>query len=342
MVVSNRYGSGTAGSKPTAFTQDTFTIPSPFPYDWGFGSRSIIMTNTGSVLADVSASADTIGYGDVPVRASRTFPVRRRPEMYSLVAQDTLEPYTQRQFRTARRDDLRDRGRRSRPEQHALERRAHRRSESGGRRNHRRQDAATHRAPSRLLRIQRPDRVRRAAEILDRRERRSPDPLRRDGESRSEERPDHAGSITYPYVRTHRAVGESIPNRRLGDDYWVVDRDYARVALMQDVDMIPPETALVLAGMGVDVVAVNADSANPVLSALWQSRIADYLHIAVANRQADEGIYLGGYQTFPSFREAAGEVILNMNTADIRTKPTARFFDANSIVRRCSATAGNC
>jgi len=77
---------------------------------------------------------------------------------------------------------------------------------------------------------------------------------------------------TYAYARTHRARDEQIPDAKLSDFFWVVDRDYARLALMRDKDLFAPETAVVLAKMGVDVVAVNADTAASVLSALWKSR----------------------------------------------------------------------
>jgi hypothetical protein len=146
----------------------------------------------------------------------------------------------------------------------------------------------------------------------------------------------------YPYIRTHRARNEAIPPNRLSNNYWVIDRDYGRVALMQDVDMFPPETAHVLSRMGVDAVAVNADMRSDILSQLWQSRTGDYLHIAVANKQGIEGVYLGGYQEFPSFTEQEGRVLREMNTAHIRKKPSARFFDYRQILSPCTSEAANC
>jgi predicted amidohydrolase len=340
MVVANRYGTGTAGTKPPVFTQNTFTIPSPFAYDFNFGSRSIIMTSTGTILADLSAHTDAVGYGTLPVRSSRTFPARRKPAMYSLLAQDTLESYTQKQFRqpaaTTFAGAAVDPGASATPWAAALTAAQNARSA-----------AVTAGKTLRLIVF--------PADYFASNDAAGFSALQSFATTNNIDLLIHYAATasaaprsvliastgtTYPYVRTHRGRGEAIPDGQLSNDYWVIDRDYASVALMLDVDMFPPETSHIMARMGVDVVAVNADSASTVMSALWQSRTADYLHIIVANKAGIEGIYLGGYQVFPSFTEAEGQVIADINTAHVRTKPSARFFDFRSVLQPCGA--GNC
>ena len=92
MVVANRYGTGTSGTERDYFNQETFTIASPFPYEFK-GARSVIVDADGNVLADVSGDATQIGYGELPLGPKRPFPVVRKPSSYSLIAHDTMEPY---------------------------------------------------------------------------------------------------------------------------------------------------------------------------------------------------------------------------------------------------------
>ncbi|GIJ44064.1 hypothetical protein Val02_09500 [Virgisporangium aliadipatigenens] len=340
-IVSNRYGEGTAGVKPTAFTQDSFTIPSPFPYNFDFGSRSVVTTNTGEVLADLSARSDDIGYGELPVRRTRTFPVERRPGMYALLAQDTLESYTQTQFRQPAAGRFAaaaiDPGPTTTPWATALEATEQARvaAAAAG------QTLRLAVFPANWFTVD-------AAGLTN---------LRRYARANNVDVLVHypatandapksllvtSTGTDYPYVRTHRARYEAIAPARLSHDFWVVDRDYGRVALMQDVDMVPPETAHVLSRMGVDVVAVNADLRSDLLSRLWQSRTGEYLHIVVANKQAPEGVYLGGYQEFPSFTEQEGRVLRELDTGHVRKKPAARFFDYRAILEPCKPEALNC
>ncbi|MEH1013982.1 nitrilase-related carbon-nitrogen hydrolase [Micromonospora sp. CPCC 206060] len=341
MVVANRYGSGTAGTKPTAFTQDTFTIPSPYAYDFNYGSRSIIATHQGTILADLSAHVDAIGYGLVPVRQTRTFPVERRPGMYSLLAQDTLETYTQTQFKQPAATTFATAAVDPGPAQtpwaaaQAAAEQARTAAVAAG------QTLRLVVFPANYFTVD-------AAGLAS---------MRGYAQSHNLDLLVHypatateaprsllitSTGTDYPYVRTHRARSESIPAAHLSDDYWVIDRDYGRVALMQDVDMLPPETSHVLARMGVDVVAVNADMTSGLLSPLWQSRTGDYLHIAVANRSGPEGVYLGGYRSNPGFTQGEGQVIRDMDTSHIRKKPSARFFDYHSILKPCTLSAANC
>jgi predicted amidohydrolase len=342
IVVANRYGVGTAGTKPESFSQETFTIPSPFAYEWEFGDQSLIMNEKGELLAALTEPKDAIGYGELPIRSSRTFPVERKPAMYSLIGQDTLQEYTQTQlglpapakFAAAALDP----GPSATPWTAALGSVEKAKSDAEA-------EGETLRLavlPADYFASEEPAGF---AALKSYSEANNVD-IEIGYEKTATEAPKSvligSNGKTYTYVRTHRAKGEGIKKSELSNEYLVVDRDYGRVALMQGTDMIPPETGLVLQQMGVDVVAVDADSSNPVLPALWEDRSANYMNIVVANKAAPEGIYLGGYQDFPAFTEGEGEVIREINTAHDRKKPYARFFDYKQILKPCSKAADNC
>ncbi len=342
LVVANRYGVGNAGSKPESFTQDTFTIPSPFAYEWEFGDQSLIMNEKSELLASLEEPKDAIAYAELPVRSSRTFPVERKPSMYSLIGQDTLQEYTQKQLGlpapTTFGAAAVDPGPSEEPWSAALGavEKANADAEAEG------ENLRLAVLPGDYFASEEPEGF---AALKSYSEAQNVD-IEIGYEKTKTEAPKSvligSNGKTYTYVRTHRAKGEGIAKSELSDEYWVVDRDYGRVALMQGTDMIPPETGLVMAQMGVDVIAVNADSANPILPSLWADRSANYTHLVVSNKQANEGIYIAGYQEFPSVIEAPEEVIHNLNTGQVRPKPYARFFDYKQILRPCSKAAANC
>lgn len=340
VIVANRYGTGSKGEKPTSFSQETFTIPSSYVYDFNWGSRSVIVGHDQVVHSDHSAHTDNIGYGTLDVRTSRTFPVERRPSMYPLLAQDTLEGYTQSQFgqpaTTTFAAAAVDPGTAPDPWAAALAA-----AENAA------DEATTQNKTLRLVVFPGDyfpsDNAPGLAALQNFAKNKETDLLL--GYAKAGTQPPRSvlitpGGTSYTYQRSHQWRGEGLSN--LSDEYLIVDRDYARVALLQDADMVAPETSHVMARMGVDVVAINANSDAPILSALWQSRTGDYLHIVVANHTADEGIYHGGYKTDPSFVEDEGLVLADLNTADIRAKPTARFFDYRSILAPCTAAKNNC
>jgi predicted amidohydrolase len=330
VVVANRFGKGSSGKKPDVFDQDSFTIPSPYGYDFDLEPRSVIARNDGKVLAEITGSKEGIGYADVPIGRAVTFPVQRRPELYALIGQDTLESYTQSQFKqpapttfaAAAVDPGAGQDHWAAAFNKAEKALSDHKSQGG--------------APLRLIVF--------PANYFASTDKDGLSKLRAFGKSNNIDLLIHYGLVNpptsillasngqdYVYERTHARPGEYL---RLGSHYWVIDRDYARLALMQDVDMLAPETALVLAQMGVDVVAVNADTDHSLMSALWQDRTADYLHIVVANLRGKEGVYYGGYRTTPPYSEAEGEVIGKFNTSDVRNKPSARFFYAPQILCR--------
>lgn len=339
MVVANRFGKDAQGTNIDVFTQDTFTIGSPFPYDFGWDSRSVIMAADGRVLAEIDQDAVAIGYGELPIGEEQMFPVVRKPQMYSLIGQDTLESYTFTQFGMPvatkfvaaavdpgpSRDPV---GATLAALQQALD------------------DAKTLESQLRLAvlpeayfslltsgdleRLQNFATEHEVDVVVNIQEEGTP-PITRFLTSDRK---------IYDYVGTHRLRNSPVKASDLSDNYWVIDRDYGRVALSQGIDMLVPETALVMAKMGVDVIAVSANDPSALLDTLWAVRSANYVHLVVSNKSGNEGIFLGGYKSMPSQSVGAGQVLREINTEDVRSKKWPRFFDYRSIVRRCSES--NC
>lgn len=332
MVVANRYGTEGKGTRPVSFTQESFTIASPIGY--GFtGARSAIMRADGTVLSETTQEADSVIYGTLPVRGRRSFPVVRRPGLYPLMGQDVLEPYTSRNFglpdTTVFAAAAVDPGPASDRPAAAL---AAARSAL----------AAARDSGFTLRMIVFP-----AGYLL------ASDSLRLgllQGFSDANNvdlslgltgRPPLSVLLTprgprYIYRRTHRLRTDPFPGSLLGDSLRVIDRDYARVAIVQDVDLLAPETSTVLSMMGVDVVAVNGSLAFDVLPPLWRSRSAEYLHLVVANSGGAQGIYQGSYRNIPRYREGAGQVLWTLPTGAVRRKQAPRFVEVGPLLRPCT------
>ena len=338
MVVANRWGTGGKGSKPTYFNQDSFTIPSPFPYSFTYDNRSVIMSYTGAVLSEFMGQQDNIGYGDLPIRTTRTLPVVRRPSLYSLIGQDTLEPYTFTQFGLPAPATFAvagvDPGPSSTPWSAAL-------TAVQNALNTATQQGYTLRLvtlPSNYFQTPDPTGM---ANLQAFATTNKVDVLAEFGGST----PPVSTLIAsdgqlYSYSRTHRLRTEMIPDSSLSQYYWVVDRDYARVAILQDVDLMLPETSQVMQKLGVDIVAMNSDTTLSVVSAMWKSRSADYYNIVEANRSGVEGVYLGGYPSGPQFVEGNGLALMQLNTASVRNKKESRFLDFTKLLQPCSGN--NC
>ncbi len=338
MIVANRYGTGLQGKKLDFFNQNSFTIASPFPYNFEYNSRSVIMTAGGQVLAEIDADETKIGYGELQIGETQTFPVVRKPGMYSLIGQDTLESYTFSQLGLPPPTTVTvagvDPGPSATPWAAALSALQSALDMAKGQGQTLRltvlpegyfdtldavgfgniQSFANANAVDVLVNVSG-----------------GPAPVSTLAAFNGE---------TYTYTRTHRRRNSPISPANLSSDYWVVDRDYARVALMQGVDMLLPETTLVLAKMGVDVIAVSANDSNAILNDLWATRTGNYVHIVVANMAGDEGVFLGGYKSNPSQKVGQGTIMLPMNTADVRPKKGPRFFDYRQIVTDCAQS--NC
>jgi predicted amidohydrolase len=337
MVVANRFGTGSKGSKLTYFNQDSFAIPSPFAYDFG-GSRTLIMSNTQDLLADISGQQVQIGYGDLPVRTTRTLPVVRRPSLYSLLAQDTLETYTFSQFGLPPPATFGvagvDPGEASDRWMAALAAMQ--------------KAIATAKVQGMMLRLivlplnyfqnADPDGVKSLQEFS---KSNSVDVFAAFGATVPQQSVLLASNgERYTYSRTHRLRTEKISDKQLSSKYWIVDRDYARVGLLQDVDLMLPETSQMMQKLGVDIVALNADTTLSVASALWQSRANDYYNIVVANRRGLEGVYLGGYPPGMPLVEGDGLALMQLDTKYVRAKKESRYLDFTELLRQCGAT--NC
>jgi predicted amidohydrolase len=337
MIVANRFGRGGKGSKETYFNQDSFAIPSPFAYDFD-DTRTAIVSNKQEVLADVTDKTIQIAYADLPIRKSRLLPVVRRPTLYSLLAQDTLEPYTFNQFGlpvpTVFAAAAVDPGEQADPWTAAL--------------NAVQKASAAAKEKGMSLRLvvfpsnyfKQAD----AAGIARLRTFATENNMDIVAEFAAEEPPKSlmiaSNGETYSYSRTHRLRRENIRDDKLASHFWVVDRDYARVALLHDVDLMAPETSLIVEKLGVDVVALNADTAVPIAGAMWASRTADYYNIVVANRQGKEGIYLGGYPPGPQAVEDEGLALSQIDTHFVRSKKVPRFLDFKRLLEPCGAA--NC
>jgi hypothetical protein len=337
MVVANRFGHGTKGLKPTYFNQDSFVIPSPFAYDFS-DSQTVIMSNKQEVLAAVSNQKIQIVYGELPIRKTRTLPVVRRPSLYSLLAQDTLEPYTLSQFDLPPPATFAVAGIDPGPQSDPW--------------------AATLSAAQNALAAAKSRGMILRLIVLPSNYFRAPDSngmasLKSFAMANNVDVVVEFGANvppqsvmiasngeTYTYSRTHRLHGERIPDDKLASNYWIVDRDYARVALLQDVDLMLPETSLIMEKLGVDIVALNSDTLLPFSSAMWVTRTGDYYDIVTANRSGVEGVYLGGYPLGPQFTEGQGLALMQLNTTYVRSKKEARFLDFQALLKPCNA--GNC
>ena len=93
---------------------------------------------------------------------------------------------------------------------------------------------------------------------------------------------------------------------------------------------------MVMEKLGVDVIAVAADMADPSADTLWRTRAADYLNIVVANASGDEGVFLGGYPAPPSESIAEGMVLLRADSGQVRTKKEPRHIDVSPLLVECS------
>ena len=332
MIVANRFGHGSQGSKPTYFNQNSFAIPSPFAYDFS-SSQSVIMSHKQEVLAAVSDAKIQIAYGDLPIRRTRTLPVVRRPQLYSLLGQDTLEPYTFGQFHLPPAAKFAvagvDPGPQSDPWGAAVRASNDAIAAAGAQGMSLRLIVL----PSNYLPAQSSDGI---ASLKSFATTNNVDLVVEFGnESPPKSVMIASNGDTYSYFRTHRLREERIPDSKLSSDFWIVDRDYARVALLQDVDLMAPETSLMMEKLGVDIVALNSDTSLPIVSALWQTRTGDYYNIVAANRSGREGVYLGGYPPGPQFKEGDGMVLMQVDTTYVRAKKEARFLDFRSLLEHC-------
>lgn len=302
IVMANRHGTEEAGKPLDVFTQETFRIISPFPYKFDYESnRSIIITASGQILSNINSQRDQIGYGELPIRPGKQYPVERRPQLYSLLGQDTLESYTFTQLglpkagtiTVAAVDPGADVGSGGMTNALATVRRlavdAKDRATAQGK------ELRLIVFPANSLTINETGFDTELFKALA-------GELKLDlviGVKETSAGKHYASSFLFTkeglvtkYRRVHRAAGERLET---GDSFVVVNRDYARIALLQGADIFAPESSRVLAKMGTDIIVISADDATPLMSGICRLRTGDYVHVMLANHQGTEGVYAGGY-----------------------------------------------
>jgi predicted amidohydrolase len=338
ILLANRYGVEELEKNLDTFTQETLRITSPFPYKFDYESnKSLIMTPDGRVLSSVNGQKDSVGYGDLPLGIIKNYPVERRPELYSLLGQDTLEPYTFTQlglpkaglFAVAAVDPGTVDSTNAVTAIRRLALRTKENAQSGG---HTLKlivfpANAFNVAPGNPLEIEAMKAL--ASEL-------GIDLIV--GIAETEAGRHYSTSLLFTrdgqvikYQRVHRAKTEKI---NVGSDFVVINRDYARIGLLQGQDLFAPESSRVLAKMGVDLIAVSADTENTIVNSLCRIRTADKVHLVIANRSGVEGVYAGGYIASPDHIEREGTVLMNVDTNHIRNKKELRRFDGWDLLLR--------
>lgn len=331
VIVANRYGAETNGIPKKVFNQNTFTIASLYAYNFNYDAHSVIINNRSEMLADITELNNTIGYGVIPVLANKHFPVNRRPKLYSLMAQDTLQSYNLDSMGLPAADIFAAAAVDPQNSDGSWDAALASMTNAVNTAKAKNYDLRLIVLPADYFKKQDEQGI---ASVKDFCVQNKVDAVLHFG---AETPPTSmlltSSGETYVYKRTHRSADENIPDSSLSNEFLIVDRDYGRLALLQDKDLFAPETGIVMEKMAVDVIAVNADSNNSILSSLWQTRTNDYLHLVVSNLAGKEGIYQGGYKAYPSYEESDGLVIMNMNTDDVRKKWEQRLVDTSPLLK---------
>lgn len=339
ILLANRYGVEEVGKGLDTFTQETMRITSPSAYKFDYESnKSLIVTADGGVLTSVGGQKDAVGYGELQITRRRHYPVQRRPELYSLLGQDTLEPYTFTQLGLPRAGSFAvaavDPGPADATNPVAAIRRAALRSKEEAQSGGHALKLIVFPANAFGMTPAKPSDVEAmkalAGEI-------GIDLIIGVGETEAGRH--YSTSLLFTsdgrvikYRRTHRFEAERID---VGSDFIVIDRDYARVGLLQGQDLFAPESSRVLAKMGVDIIAVSADMDSSLLSSLCRTRTADRVHVVIANRKGTEGVYAGGYRASPDHVEREGAALMELDTNHVRNKKELRRFDGwDRLLRR--------
>lgn len=336
VVVANRYGKEPQGSKPVEFDEDHFSIPSPFPYDFSYGSLSAIVGPDGTSVGQWSDAADHVLVGKISVSGDHAFPAIRRPNLYSHLNQDTLEDYTFRQLglptATNATVGAADLGHGShtvsevdRQLQIAIA-----------------QTSAQGKTLSLLvlpLGSFQTDDTGLVTGISELAKRSGIDLVVPFDSASPRGQPtsvlfavDNGAVSQHRYERTHALRNEKIV---LGDDFTIIDRPYGRLAMLQGIDLLAPETTMVMEKLGVDIVAVSADLSESWADTLWKTRAADYLDLVVANSRGDEGVFLGGYPPEPSETIGEGLILFDTAIAQVRKKKEPRHVDTTPLLVSC-------
>jgi predicted amidohydrolase len=337
LVVANRYGTETKGSQIDEFDESTFTIASPFPYDFSYGSLSAIVGHDGTPIVEWDKPADHVLLGKIKVPTEHVFPVIRRPDLYSHLNQDTLEDYTFGELglpaplnATVGAADLGN-GNHTVSDVDGMVQKAVRAASDQGK-------------ALKLLVFPMgsfsTDDASIVSGLADLAKRSGVDlvvPFDTAGSSRQPTSilfaVDGGAVAQYRYKRTHRLRNEKVIP---GEHFTIVDRPYGRLSILQGSDLLAPETTMVMEKMGVDIVAVSAASADASSDVLWRTRAGDYLDLVVANSSGDEGVFLGGFPPSPTEKIGEGLVIFDTAIAHVRKKKEPRHVDTAPLLVGCA------
>eukprot|EP00727_Mastigamoeba_balamuthi_P009180 m51a1_g4885 putative nitrilase cyanide hydratase and apolipoprotein n-acyltransferase (1237) ;mRNA; r:46173-65013 len=142
---------------------------------------------------------------------------------------------------------------------------------------------------------------------------------------------------SFAYTRTHARTGDNASTAPLGGRLVVVNRPYARVALLHGVDFLVPEVPQVLSRMAVDVVAVAAADEGLLVALAGSVRAhSAMLHVVVANSRGKQGVYRGDWVGVPQQSEDTWTALLPLSSCDVRDKFSVvpHNFDASVLLRR--------
>ncbi|RUU02210.1 carbon-nitrogen hydrolase family protein [Mesorhizobium sp. USDA-HM6] len=337
LIVANRYGKETQGVPVDSFDEDTFTIASPFPYDFSYGSLSAIIEHDGREISQWIDASDEVVLGEVDPPRRHVFPAVRRPDLYALLNQDTLESYTFAQMGLPAAAsgvlaavDL-GKGTHTVSDVGAAVQRAISKAAADG------ETVSLVVLPIGTFATDEQVVLNQLQVIA---KRTGVDLVVPFDEAGTLRQPtsilfavDAGEVVLHRYVRTHL-----LPKERFkpGNDFLIVDRRYGRLAILQGPDLLAPETTMVMEKLGVDIVAVSADIGTPYIDEVWRTRAADYLNVVVANGSGDEGVFLGGYPPAPTESVGEGLVLMQSSTVPVRNKKEPRHVDVTPLLAACT------
>eukprot|EP00727_Mastigamoeba_balamuthi_P009187 m51a1_g4891 hypothetical protein (558) ;mRNA; r:114973-117012 len=340
VVVANRYGR-TLDPTPFAesFDQETFVLNGWGAADFA-GAESLIIARDGTILARTSAPNDTVVVATVDIAVGRrTLPAVRRPELYALIAHGTMYPSgAATSYSGLPAPATFSAGAVRVPAQQCGQ-------VSGSVYAAVNQTVARASGSLRLLVLPAGVYARTCAEAENQRV------LGLIGDLAVELGVDISVTIgdttvlrtyngtSFAYTRTHRRPTEDAGSVALGSRLVVVNRPYARVALLHDVDFMVPEVLQVLSRMAVDVVAVAANDTSRLLELTGSRAHSAMMHVVVANSRGMQGVYHGDWVAYPSQLEDENAVVTTFSSSAVRNKFSVipHNFDASVLLLRRTA-----
>jgi predicted amidohydrolase len=331
IALADRYGQEEKGASRSPFSQETFTIPLPFAYDFNYGPESAIVTGDGNIAAHSSGAKDAIVFAEISL-GHRQLPLKRHPEAYSILGQDTLEDYTFKNLGLPKQASVVVGAGKLDSTVSAF---ANAVESEVKRLKAQKSGLQLAVLPARSSSTQRLGEL--AGEIVKVAQAEQVDIVVGVTEQVGDKR--YATSVfagSDGKTGFYREIHDRIEGEATGEDFFVIDRSYGRLALLGGDDLLAPESTRVLAKLGVDLVAVSADSDVSKVSAICRVRTTDGLELIVANKSGQDGIYQNdfGLQA-QQFQESAGDVVTTINTINARSKKELRRFDGwDDLLRR--------